>query len=419
MQLARYLEFNRGQKRLLISFGVVYLLVVFFCFSNSARDPGSIFFRPSHGYRPEYSAKRVDEALKYVSAFNQSSTHSNQSLTTEGVEMCIGIVTVKRPLVQNLDVTVGSLLDGLSPEQRSAVSLQVLFAPTNAWTHPDYGQPWVPNIIDRVLTYEDFDAPITDLMRLERKHRIAEKSLVDYRLALNSCYNQTDAPWILMVEDDVVAQKKWYDHTMQSLETIKDGQRRGAIYNWFYLRLFYTEKFLGWNDQYWPTYLFWSLVVVTIPGTLLIYARRNARSIRGTLTNPFLFVVCFGCIPMFIILFFLAGRVTLQPMKPGVHLMNRNGCCSQALLFPRKNVPPLMEYLRYRQDKIPKPVDSVIEAFANDKDFDRFVISPSQMQHVGASSYKKKQKTVEAQGPYLIYGAHGVWSMGFEKAYQD
>ncbi|KAL2010879.1 hypothetical protein VTN00DRAFT_3597 [Thermoascus crustaceus] len=85
----------------------------------------SYFFQPEEGYRPQYSVKRMEEALHFLSELNQSSsTHFDhrpsdkgptQSTTENNKTMCIGIVTVKRPLAQNLDVTVGSLLDNLSP----------------------------------------------------------------------------------------------------------------------------------------------------------------------------------------------------------------------------------------------------------------------------------------------------------------
>lgn len=113
---------------------------------------------------------------------------------------------------------------------------------------------------------------------------------------------------------------------------------------------------------------------------------------------------------MGIVLYFLAGRVTVQPMRAGVHLMNRFGCCSQALLFPREKVPVLRDYFEYRRTTSPKPVDSVIEALADKAGFDRLAVSLSQMQHVGAFSYKENRKSYTWKGPHTVRGAHdGVW----------
>lgn len=138
---------------------------------------------------------------------------------------------------------------------------------------------------------------------------------------------------------------------------------------------------------------------------------------QGILTNTFLAVICLLCVPLLISLYFLAGRATVLPMRPGVHLMNSHGCCSQALLFPREKAPLLINHLKEIQTVRPKPVDSVIEMLADQKGLDRLVISPSQMQHVGAASYKENRQSYDWGGPYTVKGAHGVWSMGFEKAY--
>lgn len=91
--------------------------------------------------------------------------------------------------------------------------------------------------------------------------------------------------------------------------------------------------------------------------------------------------------------------------------MNRHGCCSQALLYPRERIPLVIDYLERRQRTFPQPVDSVIERLGNEMNMDRLAISPSQMQHVGASSYKDRQFQLG------MHGAQGIWSVGFETDY--
>ncbi|GIK02072.1 hypothetical protein Aspvir_006115 [Aspergillus viridinutans] len=415
--------FNKNQRRLLVYFAVFYSLILIFCHFNSSRDPGSFFFRPEEGYRPHYSVRRILESRHFISRFNQSSAQRKQSLqsvTSGGRDptICAGIVTVKRPIEQNLDTTVGSLLDGLSREQRANIVVHVLFALSNASDHPDYQQPWASNVIDRILTYKNSGADVDKMERWERENMIKDKSLIDYQLSLKSCYEGTKAPWILLLEDDVVAQREWYRHTMRSLETIKHWRSHGKIKDWLYLRLFYTEKFLGWNTEEWPTYLISSLAVISLVALTGVCARRRSRHMQGILTNSFLAVVCLLFVPLLIGLYFLAGRVTVQPMRPGVHLMNSHGCCSQALLFPREKAPLLIDHLEKMQRTRPEPVDSAIEILADQEGLDRWAMSPSQMQHVGAASYKENRKSYGLDGPYTVKGAHGVWSMSFEKAYQ-
>ncbi|OOO12877.1 Glycosyl transferase, family 54 [Aspergillus oryzae] len=421
---------NRKQRLSLITFAVLYFSLFFICRANSARDPGSYFFQPHEGYRPTYSLTRIQESLRYLSRYNQTTTtpadpyNQPPPTTKEHVDLCVGIVTVKRPLTQNIDTTIASLIDSLSQHQRSQISIHLLFALTTPTDHPDYNHPWVHNTVNRVLTYETQNISYTTsyLRTLEGNKKFTpEKSLIDYALSLRSCYDTTDAPYFLMLEDDVVAQRNWFPTTTQTLHSIEEWVRRGIINpDWLYLRLFYTEKFLGWNAENWKQYLSWSLAATVAVAGLCLCLRRTVRPAQEILSNAFLGLVCFGAVPAVILLYFASGRVTVQrPMRPGVHLMNRDGCCSQALVFPREKTPAILEYMKKMEDATKlKPVDSTLERLANEHGFDRLAISPPQMQHVGAASYKEDEKKWR-KGEYPVRGAHGVWSMEFEKAYSE
>ncbi|KAE8356662.1 hypothetical protein BDV28DRAFT_126699 [Aspergillus coremiiformis] len=420
---------NRKQRLSLITFAIFYFFLFFFCRANSARDPGSFFFQPREGYRPEYSLSRIKESRGYLSRFNQTTTPPDLDLIAhrrqpdpEQVDLCVGIVTVKRPLKQNIDTTVASLIDGLSQKQRSQISIHLLFALTTPTNHPDYNHPWVRNAVDRVLTYDTLNASTPYLKVLERSNKYtSEKSLIDYSLSLRSCYTGTDAPYFLMLEDDLVAQPSWYESTTQAIRKITLWSQRGVLSpDWLYLRLFWTEKFLGWNSENWLEYLLWSLLVTSTVALLGLAARRTLRPAQDILTNAFLALLCLVCVPLVIVLYFAAGRVTVQrPMRPGVHRMNKHGCCSQALVFPREKVPQILEYMKKMADATtPKPVDTTLERLANEYQFDRLALAPPQMQHVGAASYKEEEKKWR-KGEYAVRGAHGVWSMEFEKAYES
>jgi hypothetical protein len=78
----------------------------------------------------------------------------------------------------------------------------------------------------------------------------------------------------------------------------------------------------------------------------------------------------------------------------------------------------LIGHLEKLQRTRPEPVDSAIEILADQEELDRWTMAPSQMQHVGAASYKENRKSYGLDGPYTVKGAHGVWSMSFEKAYR-
>ncbi|KAG2411949.1 hypothetical protein HFD88_009505 [Aspergillus terreus] len=413
---------NRKQRLSLVSFACIYFLLLLYCSFNSARDPGSAFFQPRAGYQPVHSPTRIKESLGYLSSYNATAADLEldpHATTTQNASLCVGVVTVRRPLIQTLDMTVGSVLEGLTPDQRSSLALHVLFAVTHPADHPLYQHPWVANVVNRTLTYGWLDdAPLTSLRRLEMSRNYKKKSLIDYRLALQSCYDYTDAPWIMMLEDDVLAQGAWYNHTMRSIQNIEAWKEQGRIRDWLYLRLFYTEKFLGWNSEFWPVYLGWSVAIVLAAGLTGICCRRRVRPLQEVLSNRFLAIVCLLCVPLLIGLYFLAGRVTMRPMQPGIHLMNKHGCCSQAMVFPREKIPIVANEMMIVQDwKKVKAADSVIEMVGNEYGFDRLAISPPLTQHIGAATYKEDKKKWNMD--YSLGGAHGVWSMEFEKAYEQ
>ncbi|KAJ5125361.1 hypothetical protein N7526_007538 [Penicillium atrosanguineum] len=408
---------NRKQLAVGIAFCIIYLFLLFTSRSHSARDPGSFFFKPEAGYRPRYSLKRVEEALQHVSDHSISTSPlqpiGSPAKAARHAEICIGVISVKRPFQQNLDTTLGSILDTLSKDQRSTISLHILFAQTNPADHPDYTQPWLSNLADNVFTYEHLGAPMSSIMRLERNRDVRRKSLFDYRLALKSCYEKTEAPWIMILEDDILAQRDWYEHTTKSLQKIVEWRQQGLIRDWLYLRLFYAEKFLGWNSEEWLKYLTCSILALIVVAGSLLLGRKRYRPVRELTTFPFPIIICFVFLPLLIGLYFMSGRVTMRPLKPGIHVMNRYGCCTQAMIKHRRW---WSIFASWGEKKISMAVDTALEKFADENGLDRLAIVPSQMQHVGAASYKEDPKEDWSE-PYRVRGPNGVWSMSFEEAY--
>lgn len=71
-------------------------------------------------------------------------------------------------------------------------------------------------------------------------------SMYDYGYLLDSCL-KTNAEWVTIVEDDVIARAGWYDKAMTSLQKAR-AQAGGA--GWLYLRIFYSEIFFGYVSEH-------------------------------------------------------------------------------------------------------------------------------------------------------------------------
>lgn len=81
--------------------------------------------------------------------------------------------------------------------------------------------------------------------------------------------------------------------------------------------------------------------------------------------------------------------------------MNEHGCCTQALVFPRTQVPSLIEFLRARKRG---QTDLMIEDYAASTGLQRFALAPQLVQHVGLSSSRGMEEV----------HTRSVWAFWFE-----
>jgi hypothetical protein len=189
-----------------------------------------------------------------------------------------------------------------------------------------------------------------------------------------------------MLEDDVIASHSWLAKTTQSLRQIekKSAKLSGPYSNWFYFRLFWYEPGMQWakDASSWVPRMYFTIFLGTcVVLSLLLLTRRYKGSAWWSPDGWTIMVLSFITTPAFIILFFMIGKDAIMPTR-GVFPM-RWGCCTQALVFPRNQVPPLAQWIRER-DKV--SIDVMIERYADEKRLERLAIAPQLMQHVGLVS---------------------------------
>ena len=386
----------------LLTFMVLYFAATVYCRTHYFRDPTSQFFDPIRGYSKLYSNTRQAQADAFIRSSNTSYPSSHILLNaSRSPTLCIGVTTVARPKEQYIRDTIGSLLEGLSDDQRRDIHLILLIANTEPHTHPIYGERWVENLPDTVLSYEQVqEDQLVKLKQWEKAKDYPAKSLFDYHYLLDNCY-RTKSPYIAIIEDDVLAVDGWFPRVMAAVDEITSNGD-----DWLYLRMFYTEIFLGWNQEEWPTYLGWSSLAFLLLSSILITIRTFSPRLRKDLSNPTLAVIALICLPLCIALYFLAGRVSMQPPKTGVHRMDNFGCCSQGLLYPREVIPALRSHIEHGGTRF---VDTVVEDAARQENLARWAIVPSLLQHVGAHSSKV---AVDADDKAKV-----IWNFLFETVY--
>ncbi|KAL1954724.1 hypothetical protein VTO42DRAFT_777 [Malbranchea cinnamomea] len=401
----------------LISFLVLYFLLIQYCRTHFYRDPTSSFFDSRRAYDQVYSGFRSTQATRFIynidalaDSWKDDRTASlNQTdawTASKNASVCVGIASVAREGVSYIEGAVGSLLMDLGPDERDDIYL-ILFIPhADPTVHPSYSSRWLFAMADKVLLYNEEDLGF--VKELENHDKLGKtKALFDYVYLLKAC-EAVGTPYVLMLEDDVVALDGWHHRTKHALDAAEQQTRQLGASGYLYLRLFYTHKFLGWNKEELPTYLFYSLLTVLSVGTLLLLARRYAPAspLHRLLSNEIILFLTFVGTPLCIILFFSAGRASMLPIPPGVHSMPRFGCCSQALVFPHSRVADVISWYESKQQGF---ADSLLEEYANSRDELRWALTPSVFQHVGVVSSKYDDQTGTKRR-----AAKSIWNFEFE-----
>lgn len=128
----------------------MFLLAYQCCSHTYRRDPTSFFFNSSEGYRKIYSLQREKHAAVLIEAKNRS---SEVLISHRSPSICLGLATIARAGEQYVRSTVGSMLEGLSADQRNDIELVIFFAQTDPQNHPIYHDRWLKKVADKVVEY--------------------------------------------------------------------------------------------------------------------------------------------------------------------------------------------------------------------------------------------------------------------------
>src|SRR3954462_12235285 len=98
------------------------LFAVYSVHSVSSRDPTSLFFNPRVGYAATYSNIRKQQAEDFIATTaNRTGHEPPYSNSDTPRKLCVGIPSIARKGARYLRTAVGSLLEGLTPEERDEI----------------------------------------------------------------------------------------------------------------------------------------------------------------------------------------------------------------------------------------------------------------------------------------------------------
>ncbi|CAG8184281.1 unnamed protein product [Penicillium salamii] len=340
---------------LFASFCFLYLGFFRYYHHASHRDSTSYFFDPSRAYERRYSSTRIAEAEEFLKSADSILRPAQPEDWTPTI--CVGIATVARRGDQYVGLTVASLLAGLNEFERKSIFLNLLIGNTEASKHPIYSEKWIETLPDRVLTYRQEDPDFERIKYWEEGGYYRNKTIYDYTRLLRDCHD-TGAEYL-----------------PSALHALGSVKKRAVEGKWIYLRLFYVDELLGWNSEEWPRYLVWSILIWALLTGIMVAAKKGFKNELKSIPTS---------------------------TTPGVHEMNKYGCCSQGLVFPRAIIPDFLERTDLTTDWL---VDMMIEKVADDEGWTRWAVVPPLLQHVGATSSK---------GHGFDDSAKTLWNFRFE-----
>jgi hypothetical protein len=214
------------------------------------------------------------------------------------------------------------------------------------------------------------------VVELERTKNYMDKVRFDFAYALRHVHRTSASPYIALFEGDIMLADGWIARTISALRGV---EKRGDLH-WSDMRMFNVENMIGFDSKH-PLGNNVPVIILGISAVLFIAFRllaRASRTGREVLTWQFNLVICCITVPAFVILFFRAGKSSMLPPSPGVSIQNW-GICSQGMIMPRDVIPGLAAAILANHEQ----PDRTFLAFAQENGYDRLVLNPIQVQHMG------------------------------------
>ena len=125
---------------------ILWLLVFAACKQLLWRDTHAAFFSETGVYELDYSLYRQAEAHEFIQHANTDAHGPRPENTKPAPVICAAITTFNRDGRQYLNETVGSMLVGLTMEERSVLDVRLLFAHAEGAVHPDWDSGWLDTL---------------------------------------------------------------------------------------------------------------------------------------------------------------------------------------------------------------------------------------------------------------------------------
>jgi len=291
-------------------------------------------------------------------------------------DVCIVIASVDRHPHYYLSITLASVLKGLSQQERDRYNASVFVLDTEP--DPNRNRE-AKNLVGK---FPPHLFTVVPTKRNDRSLSWYEKEVLDYADALHFCASKK-ASMTIMLEDDTLATNHYVDKLMKAYRTIP------ANSDYMDIKLFYPEFYCGFTGM--KDYIGFAIFAPLAGAFLTVIVMRVV--LRGKLnkltTVKILMWIYFSTLCVLIPL--AIGRQNLfWCFKFGIHPFTATAF-TNAVAYPAAKMEIVASFLEthMRDD----PVDLLLDKFALDNKWMRYLLVPNLFQHIGiysSNSYKNQ-----------------------------
>ncbi|KAK9710062.1 hypothetical protein K7432_008663 [Basidiobolus ranarum] len=319
--------------------------------------------------------QRIQEAEKFIQNLPSRNTPPVFAINPHGLDVCIGILPSNHPenFLQVAEVTIGSLFDTFTAEDRSRIHVTLFLPETGSKAHLEATKGY-SHLLNSVLLYPEqgyqkivsLDNPVASSGGQEYNRNT--KEIFEYAHILQHC--DAKRPMYTLILRDVVATRDWFRQLELALASVNYRD------DWLYMRMFYSEELLGFHlrDSLW--------IFLYISASIVLFKWMLHRFLPGHpnyhtfLTISLVLLICL--IPWSI------GRQNLFPISSGASELP-NGCCTEAVVYNQNHIPALLSSLLDHESSHIRPLTSRLSQFATAQQLRQLAWTPSAFQAVGVT----------------------------------
>ena len=354
-------------------------------------------------YADVLNKQRWKTAVKYFNSLNPKESldfYRNQNRGKSSI--IVVIVTVKR---RNQNEKLGYFLQTVSAMDRILKSdtnfdtkhLLVCNVDRRPGTHEDvkYVAPYVPTInkVEHSKVYNTTNnRGREEIYNKTMFSGIYEKETVDYLFCLETAYLK-NTTYIVVIEDDAYPMKNFLNVVKYSIDTRIHHYHKDFVY----IKMYYPQKWQGFGFELTRILDILAIGLVGAGLSVLPYYCLKQRNHKRVVMY---FYSVVGAIYFILLALVISRPNVLELRRFSKHFYSFRespGCCTQAMLYSRTEVPDLINYLIKSQTAAePLHTDLAIYKYIQDTNKNAFQIEPNLFYHLGMyTSLEGGQKNPE------------------------